>query len=208
MGNWLTVCSGRDSTPDKTTVKLKGQWLPGWYLRFLGWHHEKQKLIFDIDGQAVSPYMLYRQKAYERYCAQLYNAASKIIAEYKKQESVLNGRMSYISEKQKAYLAAVKPGLKDDLEERRINDYLYKKLNLLKDESENLKTELEKVRQAIRLSLFQTEEERYAKKLLVEAQLLSYVQGAKRFHGANPPRIPEDPVLAELYRIYCGDAYR
>lgn len=191
---------------DKKRVRMKGQKIPRWFVRFLGWYHGKRKLIVDVDELAVSPYMLCWQKNYAQYCARLYDITAKILMEYRKNENELRNKTDYIKEKMEAYAAAIRTDSPDEAGTKRYNENLYKQMNVLKEEYECLKLEIEEVRQEIRTSLLETEEMKYANKMNAETLLLNYVQGAKCFHASNPPQLQDDDVSLELYRYYCSDA--
>lgn len=192
---------------DKRRVRMKGQKIPRWCVRFLGWYHGKRKLIVDIDEQAVSPYMLCWQKNYAQYCAKLYDVTAKILMEYRKNENELRNKTDYIKEKMEAYAAAIRTDSSDEVGTKRYNENLYRQLNALKEEYEDLKLEIENVRKEISTSLLETEEMKYAKKMAAEDLLLNYVQGAKCFHASNPPQLQNEDVPLELYRYYCNDVY-
>ncbi len=190
---------------DKKRVRMKGQRIPRWYVRFLGRYHRKHKLIVDIDEQVMSPYTLCLQKYFGQYCAQIYDITAKILMEYRKRENELKNKIDFINEKMEAYAAALKTDSLNAAETKRYNENLYRQMNMFKEECECLKLELEEVRQEIRTSLLETEEMKYAKKMDTEVLLLNYVQGAKCFHESNPPRMQDDNVSLELYRYYCND---
>lgn len=189
----------------KECIRMRGQGIPVWCARVLGWYHRRRKLIVDIDEQAVSPYMLCWQKNYAQYCARLYDITAKILMEYRKSENELRNKMDYITEKMEAYAAAIKTNSLNEAVTKRYNENLYRQMNALKEEYECLKLEIEEVKQKIRTSLLETEAMKYAKKMDAEVRLLNYVQGAKCFHASNPPQLHDDNVSLELYRYYCSD---